>query len=440
MPRRPRIPLRTAAVLVTTLAVLAAAGGWLAPHWAGRTLERARQQLDATLETVPLQDRVSTPEASRWLTDGCQALAVGPEESARLADLVLRAPDDWTLSERDLVSALARREAEPLSMIERAGAAGTTPRDPHALGPPHEPRSGGDDPDELIALATPLRRGALLLLARAGLALETAPEEAGRSLVALAGSARALQGDPRPTAQHLGTEIEVLFLRGAHWAVASPATPREVILDLRAALPEPRAEERIRTVVARQAETVHDDSAHGWRRLVPGGSLLEEARRLDALARVVAASGEPGRLLEISAPGRPTADALGAVDEAHAPDRADDLAGQNLLVSLLRMQAADASAEVGRFALAVRARPGGAPAPHALSPDLEDLPADPFAGGRPAAQQSHQGAGARLVILNEAAAGAWSDRWGVPPRGPAPPPFAWTLPGMRPGTGRPPRR
>ena len=449
MTRRPRIQI-LAAVIALTLAVLGAAWWLMAPRWAERSLERAQRRLAERLTTSPESSRATDPtgtapasdraadtgaerapaeaevepEAARWLSDGCRTLTVAAAESDRLADLTLRPPDDWTLSERDLVTALARREAEPLAMIERAGAAGATPSRPDE---PPGPSAGEGLPerretgaraegDEMVELAEPLLRGTRLLLARAGLALETAPEEAGRSLVALAGSARALQADPRPAALELGTTIEVLFLRGVHWAVASPAVPREVIADLRAALPEPGSERRIHTVVARRTETAESDDPTGWRRLVPGGSTLEAARRLDALDRILAASREPGLLAEVATAGSPVSDAL---------------AGPGGVDALLRMQAADASAELARAALDLRLRVGPRASP--TGPDevarrLERVPPDPFAGGRPEAQE---GPGGRLVLVNPAAAEAWSGRWGTPPGGPAPPPFAWRLPPRR---------
>ena len=450
LPRRPAVA--TLLVLPLLLLLVGAAGWLLVPSWANRALVQARRHLDEKLtatadaavrsgaanparadraagagrsdgliglmgrqRSTPSRRTGSDAEAARWLADGCRTLTVSPEESDRLADLALRRPDDWTLSERDFVTALARREAEPLSMIERAGAAGASPFAPEM---PRAPAAGSAPADhagqdEIVELADQLLRGARLLLARAGLALEAAPEEAGRSLVAVAGSARALQADPRLRAQHLGTAIEELFLRGAHWAVADPAVPREVIADLRAALPEASAERRVRLSVAWLADTAEDRHATGWRRFVPGGSDLAAARRLDALAQVLDASRTPRRLLEVTAPG-------GAV--AAALDEAD------LLTPLLRMQAIDASEELARLAFDLRTDPhprgDGRAGPAELTRRLEEAPPDPFAGGRP---ELREGPGAWPTLADLAAATAWAERWGTPPEGPAPPPFAWSL-------------
>jgi|GEM_PF-2349568 len=413
-----RPPLRLVLLAVVALAILAAVAWLVLPRWAGGRVERERSALAALLETTgtpapdPRPDGVGTAdpaprasrEAARWLIDGARALSITPGEAQRLTDLTHRNPDDWTLAERDLVIALARREAEPLAMIERAGAVGATP-------------FAAEDEEGVLSLMLPILRGAHLLLARAGLALETAPEEAGRSLAALAGSARALQRGRRPVAQILGTTLEELFLHGTRWAVADPHVPPEVLADLRDALPARRAEDRIHTLVAGlvPADPV---AATGWRRLVPGGDALATAATLGALREIVEASRRPGRLATLAEPGGSVLSTL------EIPD---------LLDAMIRAQAVEASETLARIALTERSVTAQPTDLDRLRQHLEELPPDLFSAGRPRIDDGPRGA---YRLVNPAAANAWTARWGEPQPGRRqPPPFSWTVPAAGPGHG-----
>lgn len=416
-----RSPLRSALIAGVALVVLAAVLWLVAPRWAAGRAARERSALNTLLETTAEPaadpqgaddapaDPASGPrrEAARWLIDGTRALSITPDEAERLTDLSHRNPDDWTLAERDLVIALARREAEPLAMIERAGAVDAQP-------------FAAEDEEGILTLAIPILRGAHLLLARAGLALETAPEEAGRSLAALAGNARALQQDRRPVAQQLGTSLEELFLHGVRWAVADPHVPPEVLADLREALPARRAEDRIRTLVVGLVPT-GPVKATGWRRLVPGGDALATATTLGALREIVEASRRPGRLATLAEPG-------GSV--------LSTLEVPNILDTMIRAQAVEASETLARIALTERsAASAAAPATDRdrLRQRLEELPPDLFSGGRPRIEDGPRGS---FRLVNPAAVDAWTARWGRAPSGQRPPPpFTWTVPATGPEHG-----
>jgi len=344
-------------------------------------------------------------DAILWLFEGTAAVAVDDEESEHLREIIGRGPDSWSPEEREMVATLARREAEALALLERAGAlhGGST--------------SAAIDDQRLLEVGPRLLRGTMLLLARAGLALDDGPSDAGRTLSALAGIARTLQAGSGSPRQLFGTAVEGRYLRGVHWMVEDPAVPAAVLADLLDDLSTTPSAERIRALVAplgtAGGETELETS--WWQR-------LERASTLTTLRRMVEASGEPGALLAMAGAG----EASGA-QGASADTALTELAMPNLIDAALRMQAVEASRQLARVLLGLRIQAAADGVPQLWLPwigrRLEGATPDPLAGGRPLVTAED----ATILISNPTAAEAWETRWGSLPGERTPPPYVWRL-------------
>jgi len=379
--------------------------------WASWSLERARARFVAVVGTVeaaaqrPEAASAAEQDAIRWLFEGTAAVAVGDEESAHLGEIVRRGPASWSPEEREMVATLARREAEALALLERAGAlhGGST--------------SAAIDDQRLLENGPRLLRGTMLLLARAGLALDDGPSDAGRTLSALAGIARTLQAGSGPPQQIFGTVVEGRYLRGVHWMVEDPAVPAAVLADLLDDLSITPSAERIRALVAPLG------TAGGEAELeTPWWQRLERASNLTTLRRMVEASGEPGALLAMAGAGEASGAQAASADTALA-----ELAIPNIVDAALRMQAVEASRRLARVLLGLRIQAAADGVPQLWLPwigrRLESAEPDPLTGQRPVLT-AEDGV---ILITNPAAAEVWETRWGGPPGERTPPPYVWRL-------------
>jgi len=389
--------------------VAAALALWIGlSAWASWRLERARARLVAVVGRVepagqrPEAASAAEQDAILWLFEGTAAVAVDDEESEHLREIIRRGPDSWSPEEREMVATLARREAEALALLERAGAlhGGST--------------SAAIDDQRLLEDGAQLLRGTMLLLARAGLALDDGPSDAGRTLSALAGIARTLQAGSGPPRQLFGTTVEGFYLRGVQWMVEDPAVPAAVLADLLDDLSTTPSAERIRAMVA-PLETVGDATepeTSWWQR-------LERASTLTTLRQMVEASGEPGALLAMAGPG--------GGSDAPGDDALAELAMPNLIDAALRMQAVEASRQLARVVLGLRIQAAADGVPQLWLPwigrRLEGATPDPLAGGRPLVTAEDT----TILISNPTAAGAWETRWGSLPGERTPPPYVWRL-------------
>lgn len=413
MRREAPSPTRRAA-LVTALAIAGAAVLWLGLSL-GSTwrLQQARVRFAAVVGTVePTAQRPEAPspaeqDAIRWLFEGTAALTLGDPESEQLRQIIHREPGSWSPEDRETIAALTRHEAEALARLERAGAL-----------------HGGSasvaiDDQRLLAEGTQLLRGSRLLLARAGLALDDGPSDAGRTLSALAGIARTLQADSGSAQQIFATTVEGLFLRGVHWMAEDPTVPAAVLADLLDSLSTTSSADRIQKLVAHFGTAVSGDPgnppATWWAR-------LEQASTLTTLRRTVEAGREPAALLAMAGPRDPE----GATDPL-GDDGLSGLAIPDIVDAALEMQAVEASRQLARVLLGLRIQAAADGVPELWLPwigrRLEGAKPDPLAGGRPLVTADD----GLIVISNPPAAEAWEKRWGSLPGGRTPPPFAWRL-------------
>jgi hypothetical protein len=405
------------------VALGAALALWLAlTWWAHRRLEAAERAFE---ESVGSPDRVEPPAgppggrdtpAGRWLLDGLDALSLSRTERDRLHEIAALPPERWSAADRNLVTGLARRESEALVLVERAGtSAGLRLPEPLLR------------TDEVSRRLITLLHASKLLLARAELAADGAPVEAGRSVTALGGLAGALQREPELFHLLIGDAVETLYLRGVHRLVTSGETPRSALERLRTELAadgrDPATERFVRTVRGLATDGAGDEAAEasrGWERLAPWLRDLARASALESFRWLAEASRDPEVFLAggTAAPG-------GAGHEPSIPNLTDAVYRLRATREARRLAglAVEARLEAltrGAYSAARGPRPG---------PDGPDGPA-PEAGPESPVEIG-LGDDGSLVLSHPAAAAAWERRWGGSPSDRRPPPYVWRLPALR---------
>ena len=404
---------------LTALAAVALllTGAWIvADLWADWRLDRAERNFVASVGPLDPEAYRPRPEepgspAGELLRGALDRYEVSTDDDGRLGELVRRPPAGWSDEDRRFVGRLVSDHAEVLALLRRTAPELPRAPFPDLTGLEADTADGGSDLLDLL-------RASKLLLGRAGLGLlEGEPREAASDLVVLGGLADAVGRQPELVYVLVGQAVESLYLRGARWAAADPGTPAAALESILAAMSPQPAGKRYSAAMARTAAQYatlieREEIPLGrLERLAPWLRDLEQSSILDASRRMAEASGDPLSLADTAEEMRGER-SIGAI--------VTSLLIPNMVDSLYKARALDASRQVARLALELRLHREG-PSTGAGGP------AGRAVGSRSPGVEVRVREDGSLVLSDPEARAAWEERWGHLEHA-VPPPYVWELP------------